>query len=305
MTQPGVGYPARLPLGGRRSSEFLPTREGQWLLPLDIAANCLAVVREHVLQVARLDPTISLGAEAVVGAELIDGYGCWQPGQQLGQDEHVQAVRIIAEQDRGRQILNPNDATTQAGLRVCDTRDCLFPRHYDFTYSNGQRNQLLVPDKDFFVDTEGSTGVTIWGPGLPTVEESVEEFRKLQKKCPPFEDEKTSPLTAHGISQVTIESRTGCWPVRTYYNKHAAFWSEKDGYGRLTLRRHIAGDKKPRGAQQMAHRVIFQVTGHDLEEGKELNHLCCYRSCANPAHLDQVNRRQHLEYGRLARWAIL
>lgn len=44
-----------------------------------------------------------------------------------------------------------------------------------------------------------------------------------------------------------------------------------------------------------AHRVSFRFFIGEIEEGKEIDHLCRRRHCVNPCHLELVTRKQNQE----------
>lgn len=71
--------------------------------------------------------------------------------------------------------------------------------------------------------------------------------------------------------------RTGeCWEWTGYRNPQ--------GYGRL----HIGAD-----GPFLAHRVSYTVHVGPIPDGLDLDHLCRNPSCANPAHLEPVTRREN------------
>lgn len=72
----------------------------------------------------------------------------------------------------------------------------------------------------------------------------------------------------------------GCW-----------LWSgeiNRNGYGRLWIN----------GKRVMAHRYIYELLKTVIDEGFVLDHLCCARSCCNPAHLSPVTVKQNTYRGK-------
>lgn len=56
-------------------------------------------------------------------------------------------------------------------------------------------------------------------------------------------------------------------------------WLDKDGYGRLSYRRHgvVTGS--------IVHRVVYRATKGDIPDGMQIDHICRVRCCVNPGHL--------------------
>ncbi len=69
----------------------------------------------------------------------------------------------------------------------------------------------------------------------------------------------------------------------------------ENGYGTITFKGHT----------EKAHRVAFELSGHKLLDGYDLDHLCRNRGCVNPDHLEVVDRRTNLlrGVGSTARYA--
>lgn len=79
------------------------------------------------------------------------------------------------------------------------------------------------------------------------------------------------------MSHVSVDERTGCW------NWLGALTTK--GYGRLQLKRYRI---------YYAHRVAWMILARrKIPEGKQLDHLCRNRKCANPAHLEAVTSREN------------
>lgn len=51
----------------------------------------------------------------------------------------------------------------------------------------------------------------------------------------------------------------------------------------------------------LAHRIMWSVLGQELEPGKVLNHLCNYKRCCNPIHLEQISEEENRTHGQHAR----
>ncbi len=88
-------------------------------------------------------------------------------------------------------------------------------------------------------------------------------------------------------SKVDKRGPDECWP-----------WTaqrDRDGYGKFWLR----------GRDHAAHRVVIEVEGGELPEGKVVCHRCDNPPCVNPAHLFvgtvSDNNRDAVAKGRLAR----
>lgn len=62
---------------------------------------------------------------------------------------------------------------------------------------------------------------------------------------------------------------------------------------------HIDRDGYGRGPRSLAHRLVYEASGHSIPAGLELDHLCRVRACVNPDHLEPVTR---VENNR-RRWA--
>ena len=87
-------------------------------------------------------------------------------------------------------------------------------------------------------------------------------------------------------SKVDKKSANECWPWK--------LMKSKGGYGRLTFQ----------SKDLTAHRVAYTFGKGPIEEGMQINHICCSRDCCNPNHLEVVTCKQNLEYaaklGRMA-----
>ena len=301
ISRKGFGYNQHVPLSDAAPGDFVQTADGLWLSQLAVAENSFITARTVVGKIAVQQSTASVsyeaGAEALLSANYDADTGCWLPEGFTG-DEHTEALWGIAEVELDP-VLNPASLAVKDQLKICEGEDCLNTRHYDFTHRLKHRTELLQVTPEYYREMPDGRIQTIWGDVLPPLADSIVELRRLQRLCPPYASEETSPLTANGISKITIEPATGCWSVRSYYTKPEEHpgW-QFDGYGRLTLRRHIDPNALPArtGAQMLAHRVIWVATGRTLEKGKVLNHLCGFRPCGNPLHIVQVGQGENIRH---------
>lgn len=73
---------------------------------------------------------------------------------------------------------------------------------------------------------------------------------------------------------IVIDTVTQCWE-----------WQgdkSRNGYGRVYMH----------GAKQMAHRMTYRLLIGNIGN-RHLDHLCCNRSCCNPAHLEKVTHKEN------------
>lgn len=74
--------------------------------------------------------------------------------------------------------------------------------------------------------------------------------------------------------------------------------SNTRGYGNFGVSVQVDGSASWR--TYLAHRVAYEITYGPVPVGKDLDHLCCDRSCVNPDHLEPVTflanmRRRYAE----------
>lgn len=74
-----------------------------------------------------------------------------------------------------------------------------------------------------------------------------------------------------------VKKTDSCWIWTGYVRK--------DGYG------YVGMGKK----QYVAHRVAYEITGHVIPEGMDLDHICHNRACVRPDHLRPATRKQNNE----------
>src|SRR5208283_5880220 len=72
-----------------------------------------------------------------------------------------------------------------------------------------------------------------------------------------------------------VNPMTGCWVWQGFLTL---------GYGRIRVR----------NAYLQVHRYSFALFRGPIPKGKELDHTCRCRSCANPFHLEPVTRQENL-----------
>lgn len=306
MTRGGFAYSLYVPVSSRDRDAFPVTVEGErWLSTTAVVKKELMAARHEMSMYSRR----SLAARAFQRIDLDDTTGCWLSDLPDLADpaEHTKALWAIATLDmKGRFISGqPLDAPEdKEHLRVCDNPACLNARHYDFTHERPYRKRILRPDYRHYQQLEDGSILPLWekqtGVILPSVGAGVTLFRELQSQCIPYTDHpELAPLTGNGISKITIDPVTGCWPVRQYYTRpeDAGLSFQYDGYGRLGLGPGLRSEGE-RPYQQMGHRVLARAFGLTLEKGKVLNHECGFRPCCNPLHLSQVSYSKNVLHGR-------
>lgn len=279
--------------------EFPVTAAGLWL-PFARLSIKEFEIAETQIRKSRLPD--SMARVAFRDIECDGNTGCWISGS-LDEADHTAALWEIAERDMGGPPLDPIEIKDD--LRVCDNPMCLNARHYDITHKVAYRDKLLVPDYEMYTsDKDGKEPITCaWekdtGVVLPSLNESIDVFRRLQKQCVPYiDDPREGILTPTGISKLTIDPITGCFPVRTYYTRPADFERPfmYDGYGRLAIGPKYKNQGYP-GYAQLAHRVLYKAFGNELIPGWEINHECGFHPCANPfRHLTQVERNVNIDH---------
>lgn len=88
----------------------------------------------------------------------------------------------------------------------------------------------------------------------------------------------TTKLTPYDLRVlINREAPNGCWEWKGK--------TDRDGYGTVWLG----------GTHKQAHREVFKaLTGAEIDEGKELDHLCLNRKCVNPEHLECVEKLENI-----------
>ncbi|MFA7253987.1 MAG: HNH endonuclease signature motif containing protein [Patescibacteria group bacterium] len=49
------------------------------------------------------------------------------------------------------------------------------------------------------------------------------------------------------------------------------------------------------GKTILAHRLSYMIFKDEIQEGLEIDHLCCNKSCVNPWHLEAVSHSENLK----------
>ena len=79
--------------------------------------------------------------------------------------------------------------------------------------------------------------------------------------------------------KIEPEPTSGCWLWVGATSSH--------GYGGVSYG----------GRSMPAHRAVYLMTGGQIPDGLDLDHLCRVRSCVNPRHLEPVTRKENLHRG--------
>lgn len=307
LTRPGLAMTSWQGLIARTEEGFLTQEDGIWLPTEEQATVDFENVQAEYLKSApnELFPDDRYGAsrEALSKIALTET-GCWVAKI----EDPAQTLIDLTETDTKHGVLEGVENVDL--VRKCQTPNCLYHRHYDFTPGvPSERRALLYPDLGYF-KTTGDEILTAWGDRLPPVQESREALREFQLKCMPFVPRDESLLTLGGISQINLIPDTGCWFVRSYYMTPVgvngyANW-QYDGYGRLRIPSSIADRYDYKSYAILAHRVTWALTGHSLSKEKDrvLNHRCGFRPCANPGHLEEVDADTNILHGYMMSTAV-
>lgn len=297
MTRHGFGFHSSVRIKPADRKEFPVTKNGLWLPLASVAIKEFEIAKSLFRQNHLND---SMARAAFSSMECERDTGCWVSSSISTEEEHTLALWDIADQDMGGVPLNP--IADKESLRVCDTPGCLNARHYDLTHKKPYRDRLLKPDYEMYEVLEDESIRCSWeedtGVVLPSVEGSKDIFRQLQARCVPYVDDPSlAPLTANGISKLTIDEITGCMPVRMYYTSPNDFGKNfmYDGYGRIGVGPGLRKPGEP-AYQQMAHRVTYRAAGGEIKPGWEINHECGFHPCANPGHLTQMTRSENIRH---------
>ncbi len=294
-------------------SDFLETSEGLWLLPRSIAERDrtggiavlgkLATIAETSEASGHVTDRLIKGSR-LLGRTAITETGCMVNGLRRNQ-QLAKWVIQLAEWDWGSPSFDEADDIPY--LHICDNDECYNPRHYDIEFSRPtlkERKVELNPN-DYTFLANGHIR-TMSGDILPSLEESLKYFIDFQKKNYPFVPIAKSKLSATSTSQIRFHPVTGCWEAWQYYCKPQdnLNW-QFDGYGRL-YQKYTASEidqetgeviKTQRRGHWMAHRVVWNATGRRFKKGHVLNHICSYRRCCNPLHLEQVTHGENTSHG--------
>lgn len=79
-----------------------------------------------------------------------------------------------------------------------------------------------------------------------------------------------------------------------YVEKTETCWLWKGGISKTGYGVFAMGSRRNGSFRSvLPHRFSFEVAGHALTEGRQIDHLCRNRCCVNPAHLEQVTAREN------------
>jgi len=302
----------RIELYATRPSDFIQSDEGIWLPPLSVverdklraaerlhalAENVSAEGLEHITRLAR--KTAGLIERSRITAE-----GCIIGGLR-GPQKAGRYLLELAEKDWGAPTFDTIEDLEH--IQLCATTDCINTRHYDFEFSRATlRERKVELDTDYYEQQANGEIRTVWGDTLPDPSVSWLDFMKFIKQCYPYVPDPSSPLSPVSVSQLRFVPQTGCWESWQYYCKpeFGKSW-QFDGYGRLNTRMKIRSIDAngeiayKRTGHMLAHRVVWWASGRRLVPGRVLNHLCGYRRCCNPLHLEQVSSAENTRHGKI------
>jgi len=273
---------------------WLPsTRDSQH----DLASFNALLARDTTNSELIVEPETLQRVGRALGSTSVNETGCWV------NDGSVVDPQQVAEVCVGHFILEDNQSEDE--VRICQTEGCTYHRHQDYTFDvPSGRRELVYPNGAFFHDT--STEVqTAWGDMLPSVQTSRQNLRTFQKRSVPFVPYSESLLTAGGISQISLLPHTGCWFVRSYYMTPTGTRAPKgwqyDGYGRLKMTGRTAEKYEYEKFSTLAHRIVWRLHNQELRDPKEfvLNHMCGFRACANPGHLEELSPQENNIHGTM------
>ena len=319
-TRQGFGSRSRLyvELYATEPDDFIQSQSGLWNLPADISEwdrwrgeellHRQADVQEEADM--KRHAHLSRRGARILGRSMTTASGCIVGGLR-GNQTPEEWTLFFAEREWGGPVFTQPDELPY--VRTCDEPECYNTRHFDIEFGRATlRERKVELNPDFYTEQEDGRIKTIWGDVLPSVEDSLAYFIEFQKRNYPFVPFAQSPLTPSSMSQIRFHPVTGCWESWSYYCKpdDNLNW-QFDGYGRLYQRLESFIDKdtgeivevKRRG-HWLAHRVVWLATGHHFRSKHVLNHLCAYRRCCNPLHLEQVDNGTNVVHGRRAQDAI-
>jgi hypothetical protein len=109
-------------------------------------------------------------------------------------------------------------------------------------------------------------------------------YRWLRKqRDPDYKPKLRRPIAERVAERIRKDDESGCW----VWTGHLG----RNGYGSI----HI--DRKPR----YAHRVVWELHRGPIPNGLPLDHLCRFRPCVNPDHLEPVTPAENNRRAKLAR----
>lgn len=111
--------------------------------------------------------------------------------------------------------------------------------------------------------------------------------------CDPFEildvaDIKNQLLDKTRKSKEEFYGSTACWE-----------WQggiAGAGYGVISFSAKCKKGLSPKVKQQYAHRISYLLYVGEIEQGKEINHICNNKKCINPAHLEAITHQENCAY---------
>jgi hypothetical protein len=246
----------------------------------------------------------------LLGRTAVTDEGCFVGGLR-GNQTPEEWVLWLAEQEWGGPVFTEADELEY--LKTCDEPECYNTRHHDIEFGRATlRERKVELNPGYYTERDDGKIETIWGDILPTINDSLAYFIDFQRRNYPFVPAEDSPLTPTSMSQLRFHPVTGCWETWQYYCKpqDTLNW-QFDGYGRLYQRLenfidHDTGEivEIKRRGHWLAHRVVWLATGHTFRSKHVLNHLCSYRRCCNPLHIEQVDNSTNVLHGRRVRAAI-
>ena len=99
------------------------------------------------------------------------------------------------------------------------------------------------------------------------------------------------PADERFLNHVSMEPMSGCW-----------IWTgviRKNGYGSA----HSGNEKDGTDKVELAHRLSYQLFKGEIPRGLEIDHLCRFRCCVNPDHLEAVTSMVNNHRG-MSPWGI-
>lgn len=292
---------------------------GLWLLPTSVAERDrdAAIEKLNGLSIHQLDEGLTEEGDRnglacqVMRDTVINELGCMTGG--LDSDEQAFSlpglVLLLAAAEWGGPSLDEEDDLEY--LRACPTDGCYNTRHYDLDFSRHSVQARMTELNPHWYEVSDDGEVrTIWGDELPTVLESMQLFMEMQRANYPYVGFDESTLTPSGVAQVRFHPLTGCWESWLYNIKpDGSRGGRFEGYGQLYFRYRkesideqtgeVIGEK--RRGHWLTHRLMWSVMGKEVDSSKVLNHLCNYKRCCNPGHLEQITEYENRLHGVNAR----
>jgi hypothetical protein len=284
---------------------------GLWLLPAGVAE--VDVVRDSKriewITARRQNRRLELAAR-VLGRSSVDQMGCVVGGLR-GNQTPAQLILELAELEMGTLTLNTGEDIPHISL--CGNPDCYNARHSQLEFGSAKYAKRTVElNPHWYIPTDSGEIETIWGDILPPVDVSLRYFIDFQRQNFPFVPIDRSALTPTPMSQILFHPLTGCWESFYYETNTSGLANIKNGYGVMYARQapdqldYETGEITPgfRRGSVLAHNLIWQVTGHEVDANKERNHFCNYTRCCNPLHIEQINADDNRSHGHRARAII-